>query len=99
MQPMANILYDKDTKEGSWVKDRNEKLFSPLPIGFMFVMGIVFLLLGVLADRTLLFISDGDSDVVLQLAGVSLIGGGALELGRVASGKCQILFLLECSFV
>jgi hypothetical protein len=50
-------------------------------------MGIVFLLLGVFVDRALLLVADGQSSTVLQLAGVSLIGGASLELGRVASGE------------
>merc|ERR1712232_1138672 len=33
-----------------------------------------------------LLLSDGNADVSLQLAGVSLISGGVLELGRIANG-------------
>ena len=69
------------------MKDRNEGLFAPFPLAFTLLMGIVFLILGIVTDRTLLFVAEGDSNVVLQLAGVSLIGGASLELGRIASGE------------
>lgn len=82
--PLANVLYDEN--EDKWVKDRNDGLFAPLPPGFLFVMGVVFLVLGVITDRSIMFLTEGDSGATLQLAGVALIGGGSLELGRIASG-------------
>ena len=90
VKPIANVLYDEDTQEGAWVKDRNEGLFAPLPTTFMLIMGVIFLFLGFITDRSLLFIAEGDSDIVLQMAGVSLIGGASLELGRIASGEKMI---------
>lgn len=87
VRPLANLLYDENTEDGAWVKDRNEGLFAPLPLAFTLIMGVVFLTLGFITDRGLLFIAEGQSTVVLQLAGVSLIGGAALELGRIASGE------------
>mmetsp|Transcript_17191 Transcript_17191/g.32537 ORF Transcript_17191/g.32537 Transcript_17191/m.32537 type:complete len:416 (-) Transcript_17191:510-1757(-) len=87
VRPLANALYDTNTKKGAWVKDRNEGLFAPFPIAFSILMGIVFLVLGVFVDRALLLVADGQSSTVLQLAGVSLIGGASLELGRIASGE------------
>lgn len=86
--PVANILYDG--KEKQWLKDRNEGLFAPLPPGLLFLMGLVFLALGVVADRSILLLADGDKDICLQLAGVSLIGGASLELGRIASGEKDV---------
>lgn len=83
--PLANVLYDE--KEDQWLKDRNDGLFAPLPLGFLLLLGVVFLVLGVVADRSILFLAEGDSSVTLQLAGVALIGGGSLELGRIASGE------------
>lgn len=83
--PLANVLYDG--KEEQWLKDRNEGLFSSLPPAFLLVLGLTFLMLGVLTDRAILFLTEGDTSVCLQLAGVSLIGGAALELGRIASGE------------
>ncbi len=85
--PIANALYDENTNKGSWVKDRNEGLFAPFPLAFSLLMGMVFLILGIVTDRTLLFLAEGQSNVVLQMAGVSLIGGASLELGRIASGE------------
>ena len=87
VRPLANVLYDENTEDGSWVRDRNEGLFAPLPLAFTLIMGVVFLTLGFITDRGLLFLAEGQSTVVLQLAGVSLIGGAALELGRIASGE------------
>jgi len=87
VKPIANALYDTSTKKGQWVKDRNEGMFSQVPLAFSILMGILFLVIGVITDRILLFSTEGDSNVVLQLAGVSLIGGASLELGRIASGE------------
>ena len=42
--------------------------------------------MGFFVDRGLLFLADGNVNSVLQLGGVSLIGGASLELGRIASG-------------
>jgi len=83
--PIANVLYDES--EQQWLKDRNDGLFAKPPAPLLFVLGAVFLLLGVVVDRSVLFLAEGDSDFALELAGVSLIGGGALELGRIASGE------------
>ncbi len=88
--PMANALYDESTESGRWVKDRNEGLFTPLPLVFSIILGAVFLLLGYITDRSLLLLAEGDSSVVLQLSGVALIGGASLELGRIASGEKMI---------
>ena len=86
--PVANVLYDEN--EAQWLKDRNENLFAPLPPELLFLMGLIFLVLGVVADRSILFLADGDKDICLQLAGVSLIGGASLELGRIASGEKDV---------
>lgn len=86
--PVANVLYDEE--EAQWLKDRNENLFAPLPPGFLVLMGLIFLALGVFTDRSILLLADGDKDTCLQLAGVSLIGGASLELGRIASGEKDV---------
>jgi len=83
--PLANVLYEEN--EEQWLRDRNEDLFAPLPPGFLLIMGMVFFILGLIADRSILFLAEGDSSVTLQLAGVALIGGGSLEIGRIASGE------------
>jgi hypothetical protein len=87
VKPVANILYDENTNKGSWLKDRNDGLFSDFPLAFSILMTIIFLMLGIITDRLLLFSTAGDSNIVLQLAGVSLIGGASLELGRIASNE------------
>ena len=87
VKPIANALYDTNTKKGAWVKDRNDGLFAPFPAAFSILMGFIFLILGFITDRVLLYAAEGESTVVLQLAGVSLIGGASLELGRIASGE------------
>jgi len=89
VKPIANALYDENTRKGAWVKDRNEGFFAPFPAAFKILIGFIFFLLGILTDRSLLLLAEGESNVVLQLAGVSLIGGASLELGRIASGEKQ----------
>jgi hypothetical protein len=83
--PLANVLY-KD-KSQDWLVDRNNGLFAPFPIALQLVLLLVFFVLGIVTDRLTLFVSDGSANVSLQLAGVFLISGAALELGRVASGE------------
>ncbi len=83
--PLANLLYDE--KEEEWLQDRNNGLFAAPPLAFLLVLGGLFVSLGVVAQFLLLQLAEGDSDVCLQLAGVSLIGGATLELGRIASGE------------
>jgi len=83
--PLANLLYDPE--EENWLKDRNDGLFAPLPAEFLFILSFVFASLGVVTEYLLLQLAEGDSAVCLQLAGVSLIGGATLELGRIASGE------------
>ena len=85
--PLGNLLYDETKKKGDWLKDRNEGLFTPLLAAFSLLIRAIFLLLGVITDRALLYVAEGESTAVLQLAGVSLIAGASRELGRVASGE------------
>lgn len=83
--PLANLLYNED--EENWLKDRNNGLFAALPFEFLFILSFVFASMGVVTQFLLLQLAEGDSAVCLQLAGVSLIGGATLELGRIASGE------------
>lgn len=83
--PLANLLYDP--KDEKWLRDRNDGLFAAPPTEFLFILSFVFASLGVVTQFLLLQLAEGDSDVCLQLAGVSLIGGATLELGRIASGE------------
>mmetsp|Transcript_13328 Transcript_13328/g.20219 ORF Transcript_13328/g.20219 Transcript_13328/m.20219 type:complete len:346 (-) Transcript_13328:426-1463(-) len=88
VKPIGNVLYDPE--EDQWLKDRNDGLFSPLPLQFTIQLGCLFVFFGVLADRVLLLLADGDSSVILQLAGVAIIGAATLELGRLASGEKRL---------
>ena len=83
--PLANLVYDD--KEEKWLQDRNNGLFAAPPLPFLLLLTVVFLILGTMTQFVLLQLSDGDSGVCAQLAGVSLIGGGFLEIGRIASGE------------
>ncbi|GKY93061.1 hypothetical protein MPSEU_000274400 [Mayamaea pseudoterrestris] len=83
--PIANILYDD--KEEDWLKDRNDGLFADLPFALLAALVIIFFALGVGTDNLLTLLSQGNHNASLQLAGVSLIGAGVLELGRIASGE------------
>lgn len=82
--PLANLLYDEDEE---WLKDRNDGLFASLPLSLFVILGIVFFALGIVTDRLVLFVAEGSASVSLQLAGVTLIGAAAIELGRVATGE------------
>lgn len=88
VRPLANIIYDE--KEEKWLQERNLGLFSSLPIEFLLLQGVIFFILGGLTEYTLLQLSDGDSGVCAQLAGVALINGGFFEIGRIAS------YVLQC---
>lgn len=83
--PIANLLYDDE--EQDWLKDRNDGLFASLPLPLFGVLLIVFFVLGIGMDRLVLYLAEGSANVSLQLAGVSLISGASLELGRLASGE------------
>jgi hypothetical protein len=80
---IANNLYDPEQEK--WLEDRNAGLFASPPLPFLLLLGFVFICLGVFTQFTLLQLGEGDGSLSAQLAGVSLIGGGALELGRIAS--------------
>jgi hypothetical protein len=83
--PLANLIYGKDSDE-PWLKDRNAGLFAAPPPVFLVVLGFVFLGLGTLLQLLVLQLSEGDSGVCAQLAGVALINGVFFEIGRIASG-------------
>jgi hypothetical protein len=83
--PVANLLYQGEKE--SWLKDRNDGLFADLPLPFLFVLITLFVAMGWGMDALIVTLADGDRNISLQLAGVSLIGGASLELGRIASGE------------
>ena len=76
-------MYDEGKED--WLSDRNEGYFGELPVSFMAILSAVFVFLGVVLDRAVYFLADGDAEVSLQLAGVSLIGGAVWEVGRLAA--------------
>jgi hypothetical protein len=83
--PLANVIYD--VKQEKWLQDRNEGLFASLPWEFLIILSVVFVALGYGTDIVITALAEGDRTISLQLAGVSLIGGCSLELGRIASGE------------
>lgn len=83
--PLANLFYDDQQEE--WLKDRNEGLFANLPLALFALLTVVFVVAGLGTDVLVTNLAEGNRNVSLQLAGVSLITGGALELGRIASGE------------
>lgn len=72
-------------KQQQWLMDRNEGYFGELPIEFMAILSAVFVFCGVIIDRIVYFLADGDAEVSFQLAGVSAIGGAVWEVGRLAA--------------
>jgi hypothetical protein len=82
--PLANLIYD--SKQEVWLQDRNDGLFANLPWEYFIILAVVFVALGFGADVFVSTIVEGDRTISLQLAGVCLIGGCSLELGRISSG-------------
>lgn len=86
LTPLANIFYDPS--EEAWLRDRNDGLFANVPNVLYVIMLIIFFAAGAVTD-SLAQLAAGPA-VSLPLAGVSLVTGAALELGRVASGDKQV---------
>lgn len=83
--PLANAIYDPNDEP--WLQDRNDGLFASIPLLLYACLAVVFFALGIVLDRIILLVlADGDLAVSLQLAGVSLIAGASLELGRLSAG-------------
>ena len=83
--PLANLVFDSEKED--WLKDRNDGLFADLPFTLYALLAIVFVAAGFAVDSLLVVLTEGDRNVALQLAGVCLISGAALEIGRIASGQ------------
>jgi len=83
--PLANLLYKVEQEE--WLQDRNEGFFAKIPWEFLIILSFVFAGLGFGTDALITMLAEGDRTISLQLAGVSIIGGCSLELGRIASGE------------
>lgn len=82
LTPLANVFYDPDEEE--WLRDRNDGLFANVPVILYAVMLVIFFAAGAVTDSLAQWTAG--PAVSLPLAGVSLVTGAALELGRVASG-------------
>lgn len=83
VKPLGNVIYDE--KKETWLTDRNDGYFAELPLAFTALLLLVFVFLGVLLDRAVYFLADGDAEVSLALAGVMAIGGAVWEVGRLAA--------------
>jgi len=86
LPPPSSPTSPSSTTPG-WLEDRREGLFTPIPPTFSILLGLVFFALGTLTDISVLLLSQGDATLDLQLAGVTCIAGGTIELGRIASGE------------
>ena len=86
--PLANIVYDE--KDTPWLQDRNNGLFADFPIPVWIMLVAVFAIAGFGLDTLITTLGQGDRNMSLQLAGVGLINGGALELGRIANGEKKL---------
>ncbi len=86
LTPLANIFYDPN--EEAWLRDRNDGLFANVPNNLYVAMVIVFFAAGAVTDSLAQFLAG--PAVSLPLAGVCLVTGAALELGRVASGDKRV---------
>lgn len=87
VNPVANLLYDQDDPNNQWLRDRNSGYFSEYPPQLTLVLGIIFVLFGILVDRSVYFLSDGEGSIPVELGGVSAISGAFWEVGRLASGE------------
>ena len=83
--PLANLLYDSEAED--WLRDRNKGLFAPPPAELLLLLGFIYVCLGIVAEILVLQLAGGDVGITSQLAGVSLLNGLFLELGRIASGE------------
>mmetsp|Transcript_14006 Transcript_14006/g.18258 ORF Transcript_14006/g.18258 Transcript_14006/m.18258 type:complete len:388 (+) Transcript_14006:178-1341(+) len=85
--PLANLLFSNKKEEQDWLQDRNDGLFADVPPSLYVVLAILFCAFGFAADSFLVLLAEGDRNLSLQLAGVTLIFGASLELGRLANGE------------
>jgi len=85
--PIGNTLYNED--EEDWLNDRNDVLFSTLPKNYLFILFVIFIVLGCITDIIVRTVTE-DSTISLQFACTSFISGGALELGRIFSGEKRV---------
>ena len=82
---VADSSGKEEKQQQQWLTDRNDGYFGELPIEFMAILSAVFVFCGVIIDRMVYFLADGDAEVSFQLAGVSAISGAVWEVGRLAT--------------
>lgn len=80
-------MYDKTAIENQWLRDRNDGCFADYLPQLTIVLSTLFLLFGILADRSIYFLSDGEADIPVQLGGVAAITGAVWEVRRLAAGE------------
>ena len=79
-------ISSKKNDDNQWLTDRNDGYFGELPPSLMAILSVIFVIFGIVLDRTVYFlVADGDAEVSLQLGGVSVIGGAVWEVGRLAA--------------
>ena len=83
--PLANLMgYDE---EDDWVKDRQEGLSSSPPAGFTLTLSVIALLFGVIAERGVMKLSEGDVYITIQLSVLAVLWGTFIEFGRFVVGE------------
>ena len=87
VNPVANLLYDAESEQNQWLRERNSGYFSEYPPQLSIVLGMIFVLLGIIADRSVYFLSDGEASIPVELGGVTAISGAFWEVGRLAAGE------------
>jgi hypothetical protein len=89
VNPIANVLYDvnDDSDTIDWLRNRNNGYFSEYPPQLTIVLTILFLTFGIIADRSVYFLADGEATIPVELGGVAAISGAFWEVGRIAAGE------------
>lgn len=85
---MGRALWEADD---DWLKDREEGMYSDAPLALLGAYLSLCLLAGTAVDRAVLRLAvAGDDAVTLQLAVLSLLSAGFLELSRIDSGEKMV---------
>jgi hypothetical protein len=93
VNPIANVLYNVNDDSNAddttldWLRNRNNGYFSEYPPQLTIVLGVLFLLFGIIADRSIYFLADGEATIPVELGGVAAISGAFWEVGRIAAGE------------
>lgn len=93
VNPIANVLYNVNDDSNAddttldWLRNRNNGYFAEYPPQLTIVLGILFLVFGIIADRSIYFLADGEATIPVELGGVAAISGAFWEVGRIAAGE------------